>query len=200
MVEDHAGLNNERIGEEAFLDQCEIAWREREAMMLHELERFDDGLFYCLFDTPDRVQHLFWRFREPDHPANRGQAPDPDFARVDRGRVPPLRRDRRQGARVRRRPDAGDRALRPRVQQLPPRRPPQHWLLRQRVPGARRRRPSRARRPATCSARSTGARTRAYALGLGGIYLNLKGREGQGIVPAEEAEALKAEIARAWRA
>ena len=82
MVEDHAGLNNERISEEAFLDQCEIAWREREAMMLHELESFDDGLFYCLFDTPDRIQHLFWRFREPDHPANRGVAPDAEFAAV----------------------------------------------------------------------------------------------------------------------
>ena len=104
MVEDHTGLNNERISESAFLDQCEIAWRERQAMMLAELESFDDGLFYCLFDTPDRIQHLFWRFREPDHPANRGAAPDPDFQPGDRRRLPPLRRDRRQGARVRRRP------------------------------------------------------------------------------------------------
>jgi len=63
MVEDHAGLNNERISEEAFLEQCAIAWREREAMMLHELESFEAGLFYCLFDTPDRVQHLCRRFR-----------------------------------------------------------------------------------------------------------------------------------------
>ena len=49
--------------------------------MLHELERFDEGLFYCLFDTPDRVQHMFWRFREPDHPANRGEAPPPRAGR-----------------------------------------------------------------------------------------------------------------------
>ena len=75
MVEDHTGLNNERISESAFLDQCAIAWREREAMMLHELKSFSDGLFYVLFDTPDRIQHLFWRFREPDHPANRGLRP-----------------------------------------------------------------------------------------------------------------------------
>ena len=39
-------------------------------------------------------------------------------------------------------------------------------------------------------------RTRAYAVGLSGIYLNLQGREGQGIVPPEEADALKAELAR----
>jgi predicted AlkP superfamily phosphohydrolase/phosphomutase len=40
-------------------------------------------------------------------------------------------------------------------------------------------------------------RTRAYALGLGGLYLNLKGREAQGVVaPGEEALALKAELGR----
>jgi predicted AlkP superfamily phosphohydrolase/phosphomutase len=38
-------------------------------------------------------------------------------------------------------------------------------------------------------------RTRAYTLGLGGLYLNLKGREAQGIVkPGAEAEALKQEL------
>ena len=45
--------------------------------------------------------------------------------------------------------------------------------------------------------------TKAYALGLAGIYINLRGREGQGIVPAEEADRLKADIAAApgarWR-
>jgi predicted AlkP superfamily phosphohydrolase/phosphomutase len=39
------------------------------------------------------------------------------------------------------------------------------------------------------------ARTRAFALGLTGMYLNLKGREAHGIVePGEEEERLKAEI------
>ena len=76
------GLNNERISEETFLDQCSIAWRDREAMMLHELESFRSGLFYCLFDTPDRIQHLFWRFREGDHPANRGKPSSPGYAHV----------------------------------------------------------------------------------------------------------------------
>jgi predicted AlkP superfamily phosphohydrolase/phosphomutase len=39
-------------------------------------------------------------------------------------------------------------------------------------------------------------RTRAYGLGLAGIYLNLRGREGRGTVAPEDAEGLKAEIAR----
>ena len=39
------------------------------------------------------------------------------------------------------------------------------------------------------------SKTRAYAMGLGNIYINLKGREGQGIVkPGAEYEALRAEI------
>ncbi len=39
------------------------------------------------------------------------------------------------------------------------------------------------------------SRTRAYCLGLTGLFFNLKGREGEGIVePGEDAAALKAEI------
>jgi predicted AlkP superfamily phosphohydrolase/phosphomutase len=38
------------------------------------------------------------------------------------------------------------------------------------------------------------SRTRAYGLGFNGLYLNLAGREGQGIVPAEEADELLGEI------
>jgi predicted AlkP superfamily phosphohydrolase/phosphomutase len=39
-------------------------------------------------------------------------------------------------------------------------------------------------------------RTRAYGLGLGGLYLNLNGREARGVVaPGPEAAALKAELA-----
>ena len=38
-------------------------------------------------------------------------------------------------------------------------------------------------------------RTRAYTFGLGGLYLNVRGREAQGIVAPEDAEALGREIA-----
>ncbi len=39
------------------------------------------------------------------------------------------------------------------------------------------------------------SKTRAYAMGLGNIYINLKGREAQGIVkPGAEYDALRAEI------
>src|SRR5262249_7987191 len=38
-------------------------------------------------------------------------------------------------------------------------------------------------------------RTSAYALGLGGVYLNLKGREAQGIVEADDVARVSAAIA-----
>jgi predicted AlkP superfamily phosphohydrolase/phosphomutase len=38
------------------------------------------------------------------------------------------------------------------------------------------------------------SRTKAYALGLGGLYINQKGREAQGIISAAEAKSLRREI------
>ena len=194
MVEDHAGLNNGRFDEAAFLDQCDIAWREREAMLLHELDGSTRGCSTASSTRPTASSTCSGGIREPDHPANRGEAPSPSSP-GDRGPVSPRRRDGRQGPGGRRRRDAGDRPQRPRLRQLPARGSPEHLAARQRLA-----RPPRGVEPGEaagdCSARSTGSRTRAYALGLGGIYLNLEGREGEGIVAADEAESLKAAIAR----
>src|SRR5438105_10755324 len=65
-------LNNGRIDEAAYLDHCELVLREREQLMKFELDRFTEGLFFILFDTPDRVQHMMWRFRDSEHPGFNG--------------------------------------------------------------------------------------------------------------------------------
>jgi predicted AlkP superfamily phosphohydrolase/phosphomutase len=195
MVEDHAGLNNERITERAYLDQCEIVWRERETMMLDELEAFKQGFFYCLFDTPDRIQHMFWRCTEPDHPANRGVPPSAEFARVIDdcyrrcdlvvGKALEFSDDETLFIAM---SDHGFNSFRRGVHL-------NTWLydngllaLRDGV------QPGEAAGDLLRQVDWT--RTKAYALGLGGIYLNLKGREEQGIVPDGDAELLKAELAR----
>jgi predicted AlkP superfamily phosphohydrolase/phosphomutase len=193
MVEDHAALNNERISEEAFLDQCAIAWRDREAMMLHELESFRSGLFYCLFDTPDRIQHLFWRYRESGHPANSGRLPVPDFAhaiddayrRCDAivGKALEFSDDETLVIAL---SDHGFNNFERGVHL-------NKWLL-------------------DCGflALQSGiepgeaagdylrhvdwTHTRAYAIGLSGIYLNLKGREAQGTVLPDDASSVKTAI------
>jgi predicted AlkP superfamily phosphohydrolase/phosphomutase len=190
MVEDHAGLNNERISEETYLDQCEIVWREREAMLLRELELFKDGLFYCLFDTPDRIQHLFWRFAEPDHPANQGMPPSPRFTGVIDDCY------RRCDAIVGKAlefsdpdtlfialSDHGFNSFRRGVHL-------NTWLydngflaLRDGI------KPGEA--AGDLLRQVDWSNTKAYAVGLGGIYLNLQGREEQGIVSAELAETIR---------
>ena len=68
MAEDHTGLENERIDETAFINQSYGVFEEREKMMLAELDRSSEGFFFILFDTPDRMQHMLWRFRDKDHP------------------------------------------------------------------------------------------------------------------------------------
>ena len=193
MVEDHAALNNERISEEAFLDQCEIAWRDREAMMLSELESFRSGLFYCLFDTPDRIQHLFWRFRQGDHPANRDRPARGEFAgaidqayrRCDAivGKALEFSNDETLFIAL---SDHGFNNFERGVHL-------NKWLLDNGLlaleagiePGEE---------AGDFLRHVDWARTRAYAIGLAGIYLNLKGREAQGIVLPEEASSVRAAI------
>jgi len=68
MAEDHTALNNGRIDEAAYLAQCSLVLAERERMLDRELARLREGLLFVLFDTPDRVQHMFWRFRDAAHP------------------------------------------------------------------------------------------------------------------------------------
>jgi predicted AlkP superfamily phosphohydrolase/phosphomutase len=75
MAEDHNGHNNERFDAADYWAQCALVFEERERMMKFELERFHEGFFFTLFDTPDRVQHMFWRFRDPGHPCY-----DPEMA------------------------------------------------------------------------------------------------------------------------
>ena len=201
MVEDHGGLNNGRFGEAAYLEQCSQVMTERERMMLYELGRFSEGLFYCLFDTPDRLQHMFWRFRESEHPANAANPLPPSAsARRDLARV--IEEHYRQCDAVMGKAlaHADDRTL--------------FIVLSDHGMGSFQRglhlntwlhdNGFMAFRNGIQPGEEAGdffkavdwSRTRAYALGLGSIYLNLRGREANGIVLADEAGRVKADIVR----
>jgi predicted AlkP superfamily phosphohydrolase/phosphomutase len=197
MVEDHGGLNNGRFDESAYLTQCEGALRERERMMVYELDRLKSGLFFCLFDTPDRVQHMFWRFGEEHHPANRtGESLhlkhviEEHYKACDAvvGRALEYADDETLFMTL---SDHGmgsfQRGLHLNTWLH------DHGLL--------------VFRPGVKPGEEAGdffhgvdwSRTKAYALGLGGIYLNLQGREEKGIVDSDEAEQLKSRIAAGLR-
>lgn len=61
MAEDTWALNEGVIGKQNFLDQAWEIYRERERMFLHALERTRHGMVACVFDTSDRIQHMFHR-------------------------------------------------------------------------------------------------------------------------------------------
>ena len=201
MVEDHTGLMNGRIDEAAFLAQSEGVMREREAMLEAELARFTQGLLFCLFDTPDRMQHMFWRFREPDHPANRANGARggsgsgrEDVAALEAYRDTideHYRRCDQVVARVLAAADEETLVIVLSDHGFTSFRRGVHlngWLHAQGL---------LALKPGAPPGSETGeffrevdwGRTRAYALGLGGIYLNRRGREGEGILSADEAES-----------
>lgn len=61
MAEDTWALNEGAIDEDAFLQQAWDIFGEREAMFLNALENTRRGVVACVFDTSDRVQHMFYR-------------------------------------------------------------------------------------------------------------------------------------------
>jgi predicted AlkP superfamily phosphohydrolase/phosphomutase len=183
MAEDTWALNEGVIDERAFLDQAWSLLAEREAMFENALEHTRRGVVACVVDTSDRVQHMFYR-----HFEGRG---DPQW----QGTIADLyqRMDRVVGKAIARTDpntmlfvlsDHGFCSFRRAVDL-------NAWLH------------QNGYLALTGSAIESGryfagvdwSRTRAYALGLSGVYLNMRGREAQGIVrPGTEAEALKREL------
>jgi len=186
MAEDHNGLNNGRLDEPAYLAQCELVLEERERLMRFELDRFTEGFFFQLYDTPDRVQHMLWKFRDPQHP---GYEPDlardyatlieQHYTRCDKLLAPVLDKvDENTLLLVL--SDHGFNTFRRAFDT-------NTWLWQNGL---------LALKPGKKPGEDLGerfaevdwSRTHAYAVGLGGIYLNLKGREREGIL-AEGTEA-----------
>jgi hypothetical protein len=73
LAEDTWALNERVIDEDAFLKQTYLIQEEREKMLMNALEHTKRGLVTCVFDTTDRIQHMFYRYLDPTHPANAGK-------------------------------------------------------------------------------------------------------------------------------
>ncbi len=211
LAEDTWGLNSGVVGEEAFLEQAWAIHDERERMLFNSLRRMPRGLTVCVFDGPDRIQHMFSRYDNPDHPANRGRDTekhkhviDDMYARMDDlvGRV---RRELKPSDVLFVLSDHGfcdfSRGVNLNVWLR------EHgYLCAKNQPAAQARvaseEPLLAPRAGEFDDLEAGdyfagvdwSRTKAYAFGLSGIYINQQGREAKGIVPAGEAAALRAEI------
>ncbi len=73
LAEDTWALNERVIDEKAFFEQAMLIHEERERMFLDALAQTKQGLLTTVFDTTDRVQHMFYRYLDPTHPANAGK-------------------------------------------------------------------------------------------------------------------------------
>ena len=198
LAEDTWALNERVIDEDAFLEQVWDIHAERERQFFHALDRQREGLVACVFDATDRLQHTFLRFREPGHPANAGA----DVARHEH-----VIRDlyRRADQLVGRTLETlgendvllvmSDHGFKPfrRAVNLNAWFREHGYLFLEGDPGAGPP-PPLDEGEAVPAGRIDWSRTRAYANGLAGFYLNLRGREYHGIVEPAEAATLRDEL------
>jgi predicted AlkP superfamily phosphohydrolase/phosphomutase len=171
MAEDTWALNEGAIDEDAFLKQAKSIQAEREAMFFSALDRTKSGVAACVFDTTDRVQHMFYK-RMGD--GSRYQKVIEDLYRdMDRVVGQTLRYvDKDTVLFVL--SDHGFTSFKRGINL-------NTWLQQHGYLAVR-------------GDEIDWSRTRAYTVGLSGLNLNLQGREGQGIVPAAEAAGLRAEL------
>jgi predicted AlkP superfamily phosphohydrolase/phosphomutase len=177
IPEDTTALSDGRLDADAFLHLCHQIEAERERMLLHELGRFQEGLLALVADTSDRVQHMFWATRDRGHPLY-----DEGFARKYAHVIPDVYRhaDRLVGHAL---AQADERTMVLVVSDhgFAPFRRAVHlntWLE---ANGFLHRKGGGSGEDDTLFQDVVWEETSAYALGFGGIYINRKGREGQGV-------------------
>ena len=186
---------------EVFLEDVEFTMRWRERLTTTCLARDDWELLFSVFSTVDRVQHVMYRHADVGHPRHDATEAAREVTYFGR---PTALRDVLDATYVQMDRIVGEvlATLAPEDQLLlcadhgfTSFRHGFHvnnWLAREGYLGARRRGGGGPRSNLMTDVDWT--RTRAYSLGLGMIYLNLRGREPQGIVPKRQAQALLEEL------
>ena len=190
LAEDTWALSEKVLADEHFAQQCTDIEGEREAMFFDGLEKVRQGLCVCVFDGTDRMQHMFWRYLDEEHPARPAEVPVADrqvieelYQRIDRlvGRT--MKQCDRDDILLMIVSDHGFTSFR-RGLDL------NRWLEENGYLVV-----DDARRDEEHLAGVDWSQTRAFAIGLSGIFLNLEGKFEHGSVePGEEAERLRTEI------
>jgi predicted AlkP superfamily phosphohydrolase/phosphomutase len=189
MMEETKGLNEGVLTQEQFLAQAHLAGQEILDQYAHVLASFDEGFLFYYFGNADQTGHMMWKSMDPGHPAFRDQ--DAAFAGVIPAKYEAF------DAIVGKTLDAidGDTtfivmsdhgfASWRRSMNL------NSWLYENRYLALKE--PGIEDDPGFFM-NVDWNRTKAYGLGLNGLYVNLRGRERWGIVDPSERDALLAEI------
>ena len=191
MPEDTKSLKTGVLSASEFLAQARIAGDENARQYRHVLGGFDDGFLFYYFGNVDQVSHMMWRPMDPQHPAYNA-ATDAPFRSVVEDLYVGL--DGIVGETMKQlnardllvvMSDHGFASWR-RAFNL------NSWLRDAGYLAVR-----EGQRPTSAGLFSNvdWAKTRAYALGLNGLYINLKGREANGAVEPADRDALVSEIA-----
>ncbi len=190
LAEDTWALNERAISEDAFLEQVYKYHEEREEMFFNALEKTRKGLCVCVFDTTDRIQHMFMRFITKGHPANtigdcqeKYKSTIEDlYKKMDNmvGRI--MDKIGKNDVLI----IMSDHGFKPftRGNNL------KTWLYENGYLALKKRKKSGNEWFQDVD----WSKTKAYTFGMSGIYINEKGRESQGVVSREEKEILKKEL------
>ena len=190
LAEDTWGLSEQVLEDEHFVRQCTDIDREREAMFFDGLDKVPEGLCVCVFDGTDRMQHMFWRYLDEAHPARPAQVPaafataiEDLYVRMDQlvGRTMVRCRDDKTLLMVL--SDHGFNTFRRGIDL-------NRWLEDNGYLVV-----DDSLRGKDYLAGVDWSQTKAFAIGLTGIFLNLRGKFEQGIIePGDNAQALRDEI------
>jgi predicted AlkP superfamily phosphohydrolase/phosphomutase len=190
MAEDTKALNERVFTRDEFLRQAALAGEEITRQYWTVLDNFTDGLLFYHFGNLDQVSHMLWRARDPGHPAYDPVADAPYATVIDDLYVA---FDRIVGETIRRMgpettlivlSDHGFASWR-RTFHL------NTWLEEHGYLAVID--PAVEHDPGLFQ-NVDWSRTRAYGLGLNGLYINLRGRERRGIVDPHDRASLIQEI------
>ena len=183
MPEDTKALAAGVLTAEEFLQQAELVFAQRRRMFRAALADFSRGFLFFYFGTSDQLGHMFYRAQDPTHPAR--TAGDERHAQVLARTY--RRLDSEVGlARKQLGPDdlllvISDHGFGPASYQFDV----NLWLQKQGYLAQR-----RGHALPGVLGHLDWSKTRAYGLGLNGLYLNLQGREAHGVVPTSARDRL----------
>jgi len=175
LAEDTWARSEGILDDAGFLEQAYDIHGEREKMFLEAVRLTRRGLCCCVFDLSDRIQHMFTR----DHDGGAGEAEIQRMYETLDGLVGRTVTALRRNTVLFVMSDHGFGHFRRGVDL-------NAWLVRE---GFMTLKPDASGREYLGDV--DWSRTQAYAFGLAGIYLNLKGREGQGCVERAGAADLR---------
>ncbi len=183
-------LNEGALSEEAFLELTYSNHKEWEDMMFNAINKTRKGLVTCVFETTDSIQHMFWRYLDNAHPALRSgqtkmspQVIEELYSKMDTlvGKVLEKLDDHSALIIM---SDHGFKSFRRGVNL-------NSWLYLEGYLSLK----DGKKKSEEWFKDVDWNKTKVYALGLGGIYINQKSRETHGIVnPDQETKALKKEL------